>query len=131
LIQIVDDNYSITTTFSTVNIRMPKQAITINAIAQSYLAAPASGIKADMNVSTLTIRYPFQCRISHDIQTMGDECAHIFFAKDYEQKRSYEIGVVQLNPPIKDTLRVIQGNLSSSPSECNDETERRLWGMSL
>jgi hypothetical protein len=130
-IQIVDDNYSITTTFSTVNIRMPKQAITINAIAQSYLAAPDSGIRADRNGSILTIQYPSQCRIGQTIQTMGDECAHIFFAKDYGQKRSYEIGVVQLAPPSNDTSRVIQGNLSSSPSECNDKTERRLWGMSL
>jgi hypothetical protein len=135
-IQIVDDNYGITTTFSTVNIKISKQAISINAIAQTYLAAPASGIKADMNVSnmnvpTLTIQYPFQCRISQDIQTMGEKCVYIFFAKDYEQKRSYEIGVVQLKPPINDTSRVIQGNLKVPwQSECNDETERRLWGMS-
>jgi hypothetical protein len=129
-IQIVDDNYSITTTFSTVNIRMPKQAITINAIAQSYLAAPDSGIRADRNGSILTIQYPSQCRIGQTIQTMGDDLADIFFAKDYGQKRSYEIGVVQLKHPINDTLRVIQGNLRRQ-SECNDETERMRWGMSL
>jgi hypothetical protein len=131
-IQIVDDNYGITTTFSTVNIKGSEQAISINAISQSYLAAPASGIRADRKGSILTIRDPFRRgRINQDIQTMGDDLAHIFFAKDYEQKRSHEVGIVQLAPSSNDTLRVIQGNLSSLPLECNDETERRLWGMSL
>jgi hypothetical protein len=133
LIEIADDNhvYDLTTTGSIVPIKISKQAITINAIAQSYLAAPASGIQADSHGSRLTIGYPSQCRVSQDIQTMGDKCAYIFFAKDYEQKRSYEIGVVQLEPPSSDTSRVIQGNLKSLRSESNDKTERMRWGMSL
>ena len=131
-IEIVDDNYGITTTFSTVNIRRSKQAITINAIAQSYLAAPASGIRADRNGSILTIRDPFRRgRINQDIQTMGDNLAYIFFAKDYEQKRFHEVGIVQLAPSSNDTSCVIQGNLQDLQSESNDRTERMRWGMSL
>ena len=133
-IEILDDNraYDLTTTAFVVPITISRQAIPISAIAQSYLAAPAIGIQADRNGSILTIRDTFcRGRINQDIQTMGNNLAYIFFAKDYEQKRSNEVGVVQLTPSSNDTSPVIQCNLQSLSSESKDKTERMLWGMSL
>lgn len=133
-IEILEDNraYDLTTTAFEVPITRSRQAIPISAIAQSYLAAPAIGIQADRNGSILTIRDPRRGgRISQDIQTMGNNLDYIFFAKDYEQRRHHEIGVVQLAPPGNDTSCVIQGNLQSPPLQSNDQTERILWGMSL
>jgi hypothetical protein len=133
LIEIVDDNYAynLTTTVSIVPIKRSRQAIPINAIAQSYLAAPASGIQAHRNGSILTIRDPSRRgRINQDIQTMGNNLAYIFFAKDYEQKKSHEVGVVQLAPSSNDTSRAIQCNLQRLLPESNDKIQRMLWGMS-
>jgi hypothetical protein len=133
-IEIVDDNraYNLTTTVSRVPIKRSKQAIPINAIAQSYLAALASGIQADKNGGELTIRDPFRRgRINQDIQTMGNNLTFVFFAKDYQQTKPHEVGVVQLAPPSNDTSCVIRGNLQSLQPASNDKTERTLWGMSL